>query len=107
MAGFYTFIFACCVAIVCFFLYLHMEKTDFFLHYTQLGEEKLSEKEGEGKRLTLALVREIVRKCWGFLAAVILLGISTNMITPSATALVQPVDPSGSEWHETYFVQAN
>lgn len=55
--------------------------------------------------MTKSLFLKIVRHCWLFLVALLLNGVATSSIYPASTSLVEPANPSQSDWHQLYFVQ--
>lgn len=55
--------------------------------------------------ITKALVLEILRHSWLFLLTACIVTITTALVYPSATSLVQPANPTNSDWHQIYFSQ--
>ena len=119
MAGFGCFVFACIVAVCCLFLFLRMEKNEFYKFYTYLDDvgdlrkgtdvEK-SNPDGGGKQqhqaVTRAVLRSILSRCWMFSVALLLVGVTTAMVYPSAASLVRPIDyDEDSDWDEIFFTQ--
>ncbi len=101
MVGFYTFSFALAITLICLVLFPYMEKKSYFRHYANMGKFE----DDKEQLVTLAMVKQVSRNCWGFFSALLLLGISTNMVYPSATALIEPVNPNDTDFHELYFTQ--
>ena len=100
--------FACSVCVLCLILYFGMEKTAYYKYYSSLavtgggdGDEKK-----EGVKMSRSLFVKIVRNCWVFLLALLFNGVATSSIYPASTSLVEPANPTDSDWHQLYFTQA-
>ena len=47
----------------------------------------------------------IMVKIWMYASVIVINHITTLMVYPGATALIEPVNPNGSDFHEVYFTQ--
>ncbi len=103
MTGFYCFLFSCSLAVLCFAAFLNMEKTEFFQHYANLGEDKVSEE--ESTTVTPALVKKLYSGFWIFHLSLATIGIVGFLIFPALLVLVEPANDTGSKWGDLYFDQ--
>ncbi len=55
--------------------------------------------------LTKDMVFQIIAKIWIYALSLMIILVTTIMIYPGAGSLVEPVNPTDSEWHQTYFTQ--
>ncbi len=89
-------------------LFLYMERTEYFRYFSQLKEDADDAKEEKSKNdMTFKLFLLIMKRCWLFFGAMLVLGTATASTFPAVMALVEPVEKNDSEWHQTYYTQVN
>ena len=87
-------------------LFLYMERTEYFRYFSQLKEDADDAKEEKSKNdMTFKLFLLIMKRCWLFFGAMLVLGTATASTFPAVMALVEPVEKNDSEWHQTYYTQ--
>ncbi len=126
MAGAGCFTYALIMSALCLAAFLYMIKSSYYAHYTNIEK---SEKTGifglyfmkskvllannytmllnPGKlpKMTKDMVLKILSRVWVYALALTITKITTLAIYPGAGSLVEPVNPTDSDWHQIYFTQ--
>ena len=104
MAGFSCFVFSFILAILCLVLFLYMEKTEFYQFYTS-ADNQSSKTTKAVVKIDKGVILEIAKTSWVYILTAMIETTTTALVYPASTALVMPVHPNDSDWHEIYFSQ--
>jgi len=103
-AGFYCFLFALVLSVVCLALSFALTTSPYYTRHSALDRRRESEAAAFDLMRDLPLYLGVLRGAWAYHAVVVVVFATTLAVFPAVTVLVEPSSAESTPWNDVYFV---